>query len=123
MSRASFLIDANHRLDFDVQQTVLGGSTFVAHLKGASHQVGAACGCWARLSSADFTGFSETSVRGQTVLPGRSAQDCWPVRWLETRMDKRSTECRAGEQLCSKSSGFGLKMVFVPRFIGFHKGI
>ena len=38
-------------------------------------------------------------------------------------MNKRSTGGMAGEQLCFKSSGFSLKIVFIPRFIRFHNGI
>jgi ribosomal protein S19 len=38
-------------------------------------------------------------------------------------MEQRPPLEMAGEQLCFKSSGFSLEMVFIPRFIRFHNGI
>lgn len=38
-------------------------------------------------------------------------------------MDTGSTGGGAGEQLCFKSSGFSLEIVFIPRFIGFHNAL
>lgn len=43
MSRASFLINENHRLSLDLKKAALHRRSFLAHAKGASHQRGAAC--------------------------------------------------------------------------------